>query len=159
MENIKENQTLLTAVFQNTSTAIQSIENSLNEMDNLTFINELVEQLNNYKRLSVETEKLASKMNLEIKDNNGFEKARLWTSIKLNTLFDKSERQFAEMFYVGTTMGIINMIEAIEDGRNSESACVQKANELLKLEEKNLDLFRKYLKVTPTETAKINENQ
>lgn len=158
MENIKENQTLLTAVFQNTSTAIQSIENSLNEMDNLNFINELVEQLNNYKRLSLETEKLASKMNLDIKDNNGFEKARLWTSIKLNTLFDKSERQFAEMFYVGTTMGIINMIEAIEDGRDSEYACLLKANELLKLEEKNLELFKRYLKVTPENVAKINEN-
>ena len=140
----EDTKTLLIATYQNTSTAIQSIENCIEDISCENFKKELNEEIKNYKKISEETEKLAKSFDIELKDNNAFEKARLWTSIKVSTLLDKSTRHYAEMFFVGSNMGVFNMICAICDNQNADKKACELAEKLLQSEENYIIEIKKY---------------
>ncbi|MBQ7308173.1 MAG: hypothetical protein IJW82_06580 [Clostridia bacterium] len=131
----EDSKNLLIATYQNISTAIQSIQNCFDDITCDDLKNELKEELKNYETLSEKTEKLAEEFSIDLKDNNSFEKMRLWSSIKVSTLLDKTTRHYAEMFFIGNNMGIFNMICAICDNHNANKKIVDMANDVLKAEE------------------------
>ena len=140
----EDTKNLLLATYQNTSTATQSIENCIEDIECEDLKKELKEQLKNYDGIAGELTKLAQKYNIDLKDNNLFEKARLWTGIKMTTLLDKSTRHYAEMFFIGSNMGVFNMICAICDNEKAEKSVVDIAQKLLRLEENYAFESKKY---------------
>ena len=140
----KDSQNLLIATYQNTSTAIQSIENCIDDIGKEEFVNELKEEIEGYKKINDECEKLAKDHGVDLKDNNIFEKIRLWSSIKINTIIDKSPRHYAEIFFIGSNMGVFNMICAICDNKQADKNTVDLAQKLLQLEENYVMEIKKY---------------
>ena len=67
-----------------------------------------------------EAKEIAEREKYELPDNNMFEKARLWTSIKMTTMFDKSTRHLAEMLLLGTVMGTLQCYKDICDYKDAE---------------------------------------
>ena len=93
----------LNAVYQNTRTAVQSIEDIILKVQNNELINELSKEQDEYSCLAKECENFAKAEKIEdLKDNNWIEKTKLWTSINLGTMMDKSTRNIAEMMLLGT---------------------------------------------------------
>ena len=131
----EDSKNLLIATYQNISTAIQSIQNCFDDISCEDLKNELREEIKVYEGLSEKTEKLAEELKVDLKDNNSFEKIRLWSSIKVSTLTDKTTRHYAEMFFLGNNMGIFNIICAICDNHNADKRAIDLANEILKYEE------------------------
>lgn len=147
MENENVNNLLLNCIYQNTSTAIQSIENCINDIPESQLKKEIEKELTEYKDFSKVTECLADQFGENIKDNNAFEKARLWTSIKMSTIFDKSVRHYAEMFFLGTNMGIVDLIVGMCDNKEANEKIKSLANDLLQMEEKYVHEIKKYIAI------------
>ena len=143
----KENlEKYFNAIYQNTRTAIQSIEDIMPKVTNSRLIEELSREEDEYTILSKECESLAKAEQIEdLKDNNWIEKAKLWSAINMGTLMDKSARNIAEMMLMGTFMGIITLIKDKDDHKNVSAELDEIADKLYEFERKNIDRLIPFL--------------
>lgn len=139
------NELLLTSVYQNTQTGLQSIDNILPNIKCSTLVKELETQSKEYKVIAQECEKIAKEKRFELPDNNFFEKARLWSSIKMSTLTDRSTRHVTEMLLLGTFMGIIQCLKDFSDYHICDKIIINLLKTLQVLEESNLEKLKKFL--------------
>lgn len=148
-ENLEEKEKItkyLNAVYQNTRTAVQSIEDIISKVKSQKFVEELSREGDEYCCLAKECETFAKAQKIEgIKDNNFIEKARLWSAINMSTLMDKSSRNIAEMMLLGTFMGIITCIKDKDDHQNVSPELDEIADKLYEFERKNIDRLLPYL--------------
>lgn len=141
-----DNQDLLISVYQNTSTAVQSINDLIKKTEDKVFIDLLNAQYDRYDKLQAKIEKQADKENIDLKDNNWFEKARLWTSIQFSTITDNSTRHLAELMLMGTVMGTLTCYKSRADHPHADPQIMSLLEELEELEEKNFNELKKYLR-------------
>ena len=136
----------LNAVYQNIRTAVQSIEDILPKVKDSNFQRELASEEDKYLVLEKECELFAKAEKIDgIKDNNWLEKARLWSSINLSTLTNKTTRHIAEMMLFGTFMGYITCVKDLYDHKNLSKEIDDILSRLKEFERKNLDSLMSYL--------------
>ena len=152
MENKNENEVsnvnsrkLLNAIGKNVAMAIQSLDTILPDVKDEKFKEYLSELNNQYGIIMTEAQMLAKANDMELKLTTPLEKAELWTSIKLKTLMDKSTRQFATMIFLGTNMGIPDLVIAICDFGNASKEVVMLAKKLKEIEEKSDEELKLFL--------------
>ncbi len=134
------------AVYQNTRTAIQSIEDILPKVEDDAFKKELAKQQDGYYSLCKEVEMLAKSEGIDgIKDNNWFEKARLWGSINMSTMTDKSNRHIAELMLIGTFMGYLTCVKDMADHKGISKDMDELLIRLKDIEKGNLEKLMPYL--------------
>ena len=135
----------INSIFQNLSTALQSIEEMLPKVEDEEFKKELSEQYSNYDLLSRECEMLAKSEGINLKDNNWFEKLKLWGSINMGTMMDKSTRNIAQMFLLGAVMGIVQCLKDLKDYSGVSDELTDLCNKLSDLEENNYQSLKSFL--------------
>ena len=145
MEHNENYIKFINSIFQNLSTALQSIEDILPKVEDEDFRKELSEEYSKYDLLSRECEMVAKSENINLKDNNWFEKLKLWSSINIGTIMDKSTRNIAQMFLIGTVMGIVQCLKDIKDYSSTSDELTDICNKLCELEENNYQNLKKYL--------------
>ncbi len=144
MENVNS-QKLLNALGKNVAMAVQSLELILPEIKDEKF-KEYISKLNDeYNIILTEAQMLAKANNMQLKLTNPIEKAELWTSIKLKMLIDKSVRQFATMIFLGTNMGIPDLIIAICDFGSASEEVLTLAKKLKQIEEESDEKLKLFL--------------
>lgn len=139
------NQKLLTSIYQNTQTALQSLDNILPSVKSVSLVNEIANQQNEYNIISEECEMIAKSEKINLKDNNIFEKMRLWSAIKMSTLTDKSTSHIAEMILIGTFMGVITCIRDEAEYLNADKEIIDLLKKLRNLEERNIERLKFFL--------------
>ena len=113
----------INAIYQNIRTAVQSIEDILPKVKDSNLQKELANEEDKYIALEKECELFAKAEKIEgIKDNNWFEKARLWSSINMSTMTDKTTRHIAELMLLGTFMGFVTCIKDQADHKDVSGA-------------------------------------
>lgn len=146
MENEKSHdELLLTSIYQNVQTALQSIDNIMPSVKSDALLSELSNEENEYNVLNEECEMLAKSENINIKDNTIFEKIKLWSSIKMSTLTDKSTTHIAEMMLLGTFMGTIQCVKDLTEHSSANEEILNLCKKLQDLEEKNIQNLKNYL--------------
>lgn len=136
----------INAVYQNIRTAVQSIEDILPKVKDTNLQKELANEEDKYLALEKECELLAKAEKIEgIKDNNWFEKARLWGSINMSTMTDKTTRHIAELMLLGTFMGFLTCIKDQTDHQGLSSELDEILTNLKELERKNIDALIPFL--------------
>lgn len=147
MEEKEKITKYLNAIYQNTRTAIQSIEDIIDKSVDNDLVSELSKEQDEYNCLAKECENFAKAEKIEgLKDNNWIEKAKLWTSVNVGTMMDKSTRNIAELVLIGTFMGIITCIKDKEDHKNTSEELDEIMDKLYEFERKNIDRLLPYLK-------------
>ncbi len=145
---MEEKIVYLNAIYQNACTAMQSIEDIVSKTKDESLIKELCTEESEYAQISKDCEKFAKKHKIEdIKENNWFEKARLWTSINMSTLMDKSTRKIAELMLLGTFMGIITCMKDKSDHKNVSAELDKIVDNLYEIERKNIDKLLPFLTI------------
>ncbi len=144
------NQEIMTeyinAVYQNIKTAVQSIDDILSKVKDENLKRELAKEADEYLALEKECELLAKAQNIEgIKDNNWFEKARLWSSITMSTLTDKTTRHIAELMLLGTFMGYLTCIKDQADHANISKEIDDILLNLKEVERNNIESLMPFL--------------
>ena len=136
----------LNAIYQNTKTAIQSIKDIIQKSKDESLTKELAQEEAVYASLAEQCERFAERNNIKkIKDNNWFEKAKLWTSINMGTLMDKSTRNIAEMMLFGTFMGVITCTKDKFDHKNVSAELDEIMEKLLNFERENINKLIPFL--------------
>ncbi len=141
-----DNKELLISIYQNTSTAMQSINDLIKKTEDKKFIELLNAQYKRYDKFQAKIEKTAHNSQIELKDNNWFEKAKLWSSVQMSTIADNSTRHLAELMLVGTVMGTLTCYKNKIDYKNADKNNLTLLAELETMEENNFDELKKYLK-------------
>ncbi len=143
----KEQQTkYLNAIYQNTRTAMQSIEDIITKVENDQLMSELSREEDEYSCLAKECENFAKAEKIEgLKDNNWIEKTKLWSSINMGTLTDKTTRHITELMLLGTFMGIITCIKDKDDHKNVSSELDEIIDKLYEFERANIDKLLPFL--------------
>ncbi len=135
---------LLTSVYQNAEIAVQSIENLLSIVKDDNLKEELKKERRSYIGFFKYCREVDTKK--ELKENNFFEKSRLWLSIKMTTVFDKSTRHIAEMMLLGTVMGTLQCYKDLSDHKKSNEEVLSLTNELLKMQERYFNRLKRFLR-------------
>ncbi|MBE7082664.1 MAG: hypothetical protein E7378_03220 [Clostridiales bacterium] len=140
------NKQLLIALYQNTSTSLQSIDELIKKTEDKTFNSLLKAQYDRYDKMQAKIEKVAQAKDVNLKDNNWFEKAKLWSSIQMSTLTDNSTRHLAELMLMGTVMGTLTLYKNRIDFGRAEQDVIALLDQLEQLEEDHFNELKKYLK-------------
>lgn len=136
----------INAIYQNIKTAVQSIEDILPKVKDNNFQKELANEEDKYLALEKECELFAKSEKIDgIKDNNWFEKAKLWSSINISTMTDKTTRHIAELMLLGTFMGFITCIKDQSDHNGVSSELDEILTNLKELERKNIEALLPFL--------------
>ena len=143
---MNDEQKVVISIYQNCKTALQSIADLIKKTDDKEFIDLLNAQYSRYDDFCQKVEDYAKVNNIDLKDNSWFEKARLWTSIQMSTFTNDSTRHLAELMLMGTVMGTLTCYKTKADRENASDETIELLNELEKMEEKNFDELKKYLK-------------
>ena len=141
-----DDKELLISIYQNTSTATQSINDLLKKTNDKTFHQLLNAQYKRYDAMQAKVEQMAKEKKYELKDNNIFEKMRLWTSIQMGTLTNNSTRHLAELMLIGSVMGTLQCYKDREDYPSADKDTQDLLTELERMEEDNFNELKKYLK-------------
>ena len=144
-EKENQNQMLLTSIYQNCMTALQSIDNIMPAVKSDALAKELSDEELEYNVLAQECEMLAKSEDIDIKDNNMFEKIKLWSSIKMSTLTDKSTEHVTEMMLLGSFMGIIQCIKDLNDYSSADEEIINLCNKIKDTQEKNIEKLKNFL--------------
>lgn len=83
----------LNCIYGNCSTGLQSIHDILPKVENEKLKQELKEEYSYYQVIYRKCEDFAKKYDVQIKDNNWFKKAKLYTSINMTTLTNKKTQK------------------------------------------------------------------
>lgn len=148
-EEEKKLEDFVNAIYQNISTAIQSINEIEKVTEDQCFLKELKKEKDGYNSVKAKLLTVCEKIKVEPKDNNMFEKARLFTSIKVTTLADRSTRHLAEMMLLGSVMGTTTCYKDLCDYKDTNGELYEVLQTLMGLEEEyfnNLKTFLKELK-------------
>ena len=141
-----KNQQFLNGIYQNTSTAIQSINDLYGKVKSANLKKLLKKHEAGYNDMKCKCEQLANSLEINLKDNNFFEKARLWTSINFGTITDTSSRHLGEMMIIGTVIGIVNCYKLMSENQQCNKEIYQLCTDLAKLEEDYFEELKQYLK-------------
>lgn len=148
----QKNNDLLTSVYQNCRTAIQSISDIESSVQSEILRAEIREEKERYENFATQCERIADENKSELADNNLFEKAKLWTSVKMSTLTDKSTRHIAEMLLLGTVMGTLQCYKDLCDYHDCDKNLLELCGDLLKMEESHFNYLKIFLKTNGTRT-------
>lgn len=141
----ENSEKLLNALGKNVSMAVQSLELIIPEVSDERFKEYLSKLNDEYNIVLTEAQMLAKANDMELKLTTPIEKAKLWTSIKLEMLMDKSVRKFATMIFLGTNMGIPDLIIAICDFGNASQEVLELAKKLKQIEEESDEKLKYFL--------------
>lgn len=136
---------LLTSMYQNCQTALQSIKDIESSVENEDLRAELREETQHYQDFALRCQQLVGTGDTSLPDNNPFEKAKLWTSIKMTTLTDKSTRHLAEMLLLGTVMGTLQCYKDLSDFRDCDKNLLELCGNLQKMEESHFNYLKMFL--------------
>ena len=140
------NKKFLIALYQNTRTAIQSINDMYPKFRSSKLKQLMKNQEEKYNSFCNETRRLANLKNITLKENSFFQKAMLWTSINFSTLTNKSSSHIAELFLLGTVRGTLDIYKALKTYKYASEDIVDVAKRLLEFEENAFEEIKKYLR-------------
>lgn len=134
------------AIYQNINAGTQSIEDILPKIEDDSFKKVVAEIQSDYYALKKECELFAKSEDIKgIKGNNWFEKARMWMSVNMSTLTDKSNRKIAELLLIGSFMGYITCIKDAADHKNISPELDEILEKLKNYQKDSIEKLIKYL--------------
>ena len=148
IEKSREDRTLdyLNAIYQNARVGMQSIKDIITKIDNESLIEECNREYVDYGSIALRCEHFASRQGLNIKDNNMFEKVRMWGSIKMSTMINNTTRHIAELLIIGTVMGLNSCYKDAQTYKNLNYELNDILADLEIVQEKNYTKLKEFLK-------------
>ena len=141
------NSDLMNAIYKNLQTGKQSINNVLDKIQDSKLKRELKAQFKDYDELSESCEDLAKVYEIELIDNSFFQKAKMWFSVNMATMMDKSNRKIANINIIGSTMGVLDLMAVLADSKRCKKEIFNLGRAVLSLEERNIEKLKPFILV------------
>lgn len=134
------------AIYQNINAGLQAIEDILPKIQDDGFKNVVAQIQDKYYSLSKECEIYAKSEDIKgIKDNSWLEKVRMWMSVNMSTMSDKSNRKIAELLLIGSFMGYLTCIKDQADHKDISSELDEILEKLKAFQKSNIETLVPYL--------------
>ncbi len=134
------------AIYQNINAGTQSIEDILPKIEDDSFKKVVAEIQSDYMALAKECELFAKSENISgIKGNNWWEKMKMWMSVNMSTMTDKSNRKITELLLLGSFMGYITCIKDGSDHKNISTELDEILEKLKTYQKGSIDKLIPYL--------------
>jgi len=147
MKNNKEKLTnYANAIYQNAMVGVQSIRDIMDKVQDFGLKKELEREANLFNDIAAEVRDFAHKNKIEVKENNFMEKTKMWVSINMTTMFDKTTRHIAEMMLLGTVMGLTTIYKDKFDHAGTSEELDGIIEKLEKVQDNNYLELKKFLK-------------
>lgn len=143
---IKSKKNYANAIYQNAMVGVQSIRDIIDKTDNINLKRELDREVRLFNQVADDVKRYAKNNAIEISENNFFEKSRLWLSINMSTMMDKSPRKIAELMLLGTVMGLITCYKDKNDHKGVDAELDIILANLEKIEDDNYLKLKTFLK-------------
>lgn len=134
------------AIFQNAMVGSQSIRDIEDSVEDERLKKELSQEREKFNNIALKVKNYAENNGVNVDENNFFEKSRLWMSIKMTTMFDKSTRHIAEMMLLGTVMGLTTCYKDKFDHKGVDNGLEELLAELEETLDKNYLNLKSFLK-------------
>ena len=126
MESIKNDSEILAEIYRNAQLGLTSIVDLLPEVDDEEMKEELTRQHEEYEKICSEATKIASELQLELKEPSPIKKAMMWSAIKMNTAADNSRANVAQMMIKGTVQGITSLKTSMTESEKVMNGDIKK---------------------------------
>lgn len=124
---------------------MESISVISEEIGDEDFRNILKEQYKQYGELLVRANNAAKKYDVKLKDTGAMQKMMGWTSIKIETIKNKSNSKISDMLIQGTTMGIVEGRKLLNDNQNLNNEVTAILKDFVQKQEKDVETLKQYL--------------
>ncbi len=139
-------QNYVNAIYQNINAGLQAIEDILPKIQDDNLKNLVAEIQDKYYSLSKECEVYAKSEDIKgIKDNSWLEKVKMWMSVNMSTMTDKSNRKISELLILGSFMGYITCIKDASDHKNISIELDEILEKLKNFQKSNIESLLPYL--------------
>lgn len=147
MKNNKEElKNYANAIFQNAMVGVQSIRDIMDKVEDFGLKKELEREANLFNKIGDDVKEFATKNKIEISENNFMEKAKMWLSVNMSTMFDRTTRHIAEMMLLGTVMGLTTIYKDKFDHAGVSTELDKIIEELEKIQDDNYLRLKTFLK-------------
>lgn len=138
---------ILAKLYKNAKMGADSIEKLLPKVSDDDFKQKLTEQLGGYEEYAKKTKALLCNRGEEAKEETPMTKFWTGVGIAMNTMIDASSSHVAEMMIEGSTMGITDTTKIVNEyeGNPECKEAVALAREIVKFEQNNIEIMKKYL--------------
>lgn len=132
-------------ILKNADIGIDAINNVQCAVKDEKFLNVLCEQKKEYVKFKVEVEKQLDENTIKDALPPKMQKAMMKMGTKMNTLFDSSNTNIAEMMIEGTNMGINDIQKEINQMQIDGSEIPELATDYIQMMQSNVDQLRTFL--------------
>ena len=138
---------ILAKLYKNVKMGVDSITKLLPKVNDDEFKSKLTDQLNGYEQYATKAKALLCNRGEEAKEETPMTKFWTGVGIAMNTMIDASSSHVAEMMIEGSTMGITDTTKIINEyeGNPDCNEAVKLARDLVKFEQNNIEIMKKYL--------------
>lgn len=139
------NSELLNFIYQNTEMGVDSITEILNIIKDEDFKTHLRKQLAGYEKYQNEAKQLLHENGHDEKGIGMFKKIRTYLMTNMMTLKDPSTSNVAKMLIEGSTMGVTQATQNLNQYEHAEEKIIHLLKDLISFEEKNVEDLKKFL--------------
>lgn len=144
MGNTNENE-FLNYIYENAKMGIVGIANIKSSIKDKKFFKVIKEQEQDYYEICTRAMKLLSLTGGERHNVSGMAKVMTFIDAKMNLLRDDSVSNIAKMMIKGNNMGLMAVIEKINNYDGENKKAMKLAHELRDMLERNIENLKKYL--------------
>jgi len=145
-KNRKKEINVLKQLYQNTDMGKNGIDNIIKKTNSSSFKNTLLSHYEKFDDISQRISKELTKCGETQKEAKFFNKAMQWSSINVNTIFDKTPEHLADMLIKGNHAGITSITRELNINKHALSDSTNAlAAELIDLQQQNINELKPYL--------------
>ena len=141
----KDDITILKSIQKNTEMAMKAIDTIEPKVQDRDLGALLAKTSQQYADLHQKSVTSLLEARVEPKGAGGLEQLMLVGSINGNTLLNTSTSHIADLMIKGSNMGITSLNKTLNHNPHGEQASMSLARELIQMEQKNLEEYKKYL--------------
>lgn len=134
------------AIYQNAMVGKQSCADILPKIEDAVLKQEVDAEYSKFDEICDAIELFAKSKKIDIEDNNIFEKSRLWMSINMGTMFDKSTRHITQLLLIGTVMGLTTIYKDRFDHKGVNAELDKILSDLEDTMDNNYNTLKQFLK-------------
>lgn len=143
--NTTDTTELLKECCSGVKTAIKSLDEVLDEVENKELKSLLEESKADHEKTELLIDSLLAERNEEEKELSAMAKAMAWTKINVKLMAEKSDRTIADLMSDGCSMGIKTLCRYKNEYKAADKTAVDMADKIIKLEDELVFKLRKFL--------------
>lgn len=140
-----ENIDLLEEIYQTTKMGLDATRLVMPKVEDECLRSDMNRQVKNYRDINKRARSMLRSEGYPEEEKGRLHKAVVKSSIKMNTLTNKSPNHIAEMMIQGTNMGIITVTKKLNQLDYADAGAKELAEDYLAGEQENIETMKKYL--------------